>query len=587
MQRLLLFLTFAGCLFLTGAVTAQRQERCVSVALPGAESHALRLQKALKASPSAEAATRLLETEALHQRAQGFAAFIWDTVALDSPCWRVVARRGPYFQLLAVQTDSFPDNKPLLLPGPYAPQQVEASLKKSLQSFQNQGYPFASFHKRDEIWETGTDTVGIRLVYTFRPGPLVTFDSVEVTGNLRERGEFVRNLVHLDRGTPYNQKAIDDIPKVLNNTPYYQQVKPARVVFLKSGNARLSIEVQRRRSNRFDLLLGLLPASDPNAQDQRPQITGNADVLLVSAFRNGEIIQAKYTKLPTAQSQQTYFRFVQPYLWGIPLRVEGELDLLRQDTTFVNRKLSAGVGYVPTPFLVVRAGYRFRRSDLLSTNRFRTDTADRANYLDGTRRMYLTGFTYENTDYKPNPRTGMNLLLELSGGTYEVRRNVDTLAFPERVYANLPEKQRIAEGFVQGEGFIPFGKRGVVRVSGQGYALFQQAITRAEQRQTGGARSLRGFNENQFMADRFGIVSAEARLLLDRDSHALVFADWGYLEDHAGGKLTVRRPLGVGAGMAYATRAGVISVQYAIGRDADTPFMPGRGKIHVGLVQVF
>ena len=45
--------------------------------------------------------------------------------------------------------------------------------------------------------------------------------------------------------------------------------------------------------------------------------------------------------------------------------------------------------------------------------------------------------------------------------------------------------------------------------------------------------------------------------------------------------------LGLGLGMNYGTEAGIISLSYAIGKTADIPFQPSRGKVHIGFINQF
>jgi hypothetical protein len=53
------------------------------------------------------------------------------------------------------------------------------------------------------------------------------------------------------------------------------------------------------------------------------------------------------------------------------------------------------------------------------------------------------------------------------------------------------------------------------------------------------------------------------------------------------GPVKVMRPWGVGLGLTYETKAGMLSVTYAAGQVAGAPFQPARGKIHIGLVNQF
>ena len=108
---------------------------------------------------------------------------------------------------------------------------------------------------------------------------------------------------------------------------------------------------------------------------------------------------------------------------------------------------------------------------------------------------------------------------------------------------------------------------------------------RNDQLQVGGSRSIRGFNELEFFTDFYTFFTAEYRLQLERDSYIFLFGDYAYMEDHFSQSIT--RPVGVGLGMNYGTKAGIISISYAIGRTRDIAFAPSRGKVHIGLINQF
>ena len=87
----------------------------------------------------------------------------------------------------------------------------------------------------------------------------------------------------------------------------------------------------------------------------------------------------------------------------------------------------------------------------------------------------------------------------------------------------------------------------------------------------GGARSLRGYDEEQFSGDAVGRAFVELRHLIDEQSYAYLFADLGVVEKET-------YP-GFGIGVQFRTEVGILNVSYAMNdREGWT-----QGRIHAGI----
>jgi outer membrane protein assembly factor BamA len=137
------------------------------------------------------------------------------------------------------------------------------------------------------------------------------------------------------------------------------------------------------------------------------------------------------------------------------------------------------------------------------------------------------------------------------------------------------------------EYYHQYTKRMVIALANSTYWLDQKQYFRNDEMQVGGSRSIRGFNENQFFASFYTALTIENRFLLEERSYLFVFSDIAYIEDKASPQAKVLRPWGLGLGLTYETKAGMLSLTYAAGQVAGSPFAPSRGKIHIGLVNQF
>ena len=119
-----------------------------------------------------------------------------------------------------------------------------------------------------------------------------------------------------------------------------------------------------------------------------------------------------------------------------------------------------------------------------------------------------------------------------------------------------------------------------------GAILSPRAIFLNEQYRIGGARILRGFDEEAINASLYSIFTVEYRFIIARNSHIYLFCDYGYVESKAPISKTKDTPLGFGAGMTFDTKIGVFGIGLAYGRQFDNPVDFNR-KTSDGVIALF
>jgi outer membrane protein insertion porin family len=117
----------------------------------------------------------------------------------------------------------------------------------------------------------------------------------------------------------------------------------------------------------------------------------------------------------------------------------------------------------------------------------------------------------------------------------------------------------------------------------------EQVVPLNEQFKLGGARSLRGYREEQFHGSRILWANLEYRLLLGRRSWTFLFVDaghyfhrrWDPLEETP--QEVSGEKVGYGIGLRMESGLGIIGVDYGLGEgDGLTD-----GKVHFGLLNEF
>jgi outer membrane protein assembly factor BamA len=511
---------------------------------------------------------------------------------------------GAYYYLenLAIKGLLLPelDAAGLTLPAPpkrmpFSWLRIQRGMLAVLYQYEAQGRPFAAFNTPQVAYcpagrANPNDTIAVTVRYDFNPGPLVTIDSLVPVGAIREKPAFVQSVVKLKPGDPYDQTAIDAIPQLLNNTPYYQDAKKPDVRFTESQGktcAVVRVPVAHRRSNRFDLVLGFLP---PQGNDNRFRFTGLLDLQLVSALRLGEILNLRYEELPSATNSNTGsrrmdLRYMHPNLFGTAFRAELKFDLMQQDTSWLTRNFEPTVYYAFTPQLSVRAYYRNRFSSLLSISpQLRVTKFPPPPVLDGRSDALGIGAVYDNLDYKPNPRKGLSLAADFGWGGKTIQR---TPGLDSLDYSRIVLNQSRTEARLDVAWYKQVRPRQVLVLAGRSYWLGLNEYLQNDLAFLGGARSLRGFNENAFLASLYAVGTVEYRLLLEQNSYIGLLFDYAYVERRVLDVRNVQHPFGVGFALQVQTGPGVVTVSYAVGQTEGISFQPARGRIHIGFVATF
>ena len=104
----------------------------------------------------------------------------------------------------------------------------------------------------------------------------------------------------------------------------------------------------------------------------------------------------------------------------------------------------------------------------------------------------------------------------------------------------------------------------------------------------GGSNSIKGFNENEFKANKFAVSSIDLSYNLDYMSSISIFYQQGYFEKKPFEEnLQIGWPRSIGSGININTNSRKFYIQYAIGFDKNRKFNFQNGKIHIGLKNSF
>jgi len=449
---------------------------------------------------------------------------------------------------------------------------------KLLSYYESNGYPFA------QIWfdELELENEELSLLLNLDKKREIRIDSIILHGNLDISRIYLRSYLGIKPGKLYDESVVSKIDKRLKELPFLSSTEPFSLVFYptsdEKGKVLIHLFLEEKKANQLDGIVGILPGK---GADRKVNIFGEGHMKLQNPFGGGKIIEAKWRKIQF-KTQDLKVRFEYPFMLSTPFGSELALKIYKKDTTFLDVDKYLAVQYLITGRSYFKAFFKNKTSSLLSTTNLSSTSVP--DFADVNSSIYGLGYRIENLDYRLNPRKGFVVESEMGAGNKVVRKN-DALS--SEVYDELELKTLKFDLNIQVEAYLPIRSRSVIKIGNASSKLINKNLFENELYRIGGLKSLRGFDEEAIYASSFSITTLEYRFLLDQNSYINLFIDGGYYENVTNNKAEYDTPYGFGAGLSFETKAGIFTINYALGAQKGNSPDLRTAKIHFGLVNYF
>jgi outer membrane protein insertion porin family len=452
---------------------------------------------------------------------------------------------------------------------------VEKSISSVLDFHEENGYPFAKVNIKSVSLENDSlnNKIKASIYISIDKGRISRIDRIEIKGNTKTKEYVIARTTRIKPGTDYSQKDIDDIPDRLNKLLYFEPVSVPSYYINSKDEGILSIEIREKVTNNFDGIIGYVPANE-NDRNSRGYLTGLANISLRNLFGTGRAAGIKWQQIDR-NSQELDIKYLEPWLFGHPFNVNLELYQLKQDTTYVQRKFESAVELLASS--TVTASFIFTSASVVPTIRA------------------IPVFTVYNST---TTSTGLCLKLDTRDDFYSPTEgfyffntyiyNKKKIYGPAKYLSSDMDLNINYQKFeVDFSYFKKLFSKNVIAVGLHGREMKGSDFEVSDLYKLGGANTLRGYKEQQFLGNRILWSNLESRLILARRTYAFLFFDSGYymrqFDAAASTPKTEAFKYGYGLGLNIETGLGVMNVSYALGK-GDSFSM---GKIHFGLVSEF
>jgi outer membrane protein assembly factor BamA len=443
---------------------------------------------------------------------------------------------------------------------PYRPDVLVERMRVLLEEYDDAGHPFA------QVWidSLGYDAenAGVHIKLFVVEGSPRNIQRVEVEGLKKTRPELVVRIAGVEPGVPYRARLLRDAYARLNASEVFTHVEYPTVRLSPDGKGVDAVLVvdEPQRSHTFTSALGY---ADAEGEDDR-QISGLVDLRLNNVGGTLRSLGAFWSN-DGRDRVETRIDYRDQFFLGKRLSLGVRLHQVGLDTLYTWQSLGVEVER-PVGRIGVSAG------------------------LHGDRNVFSEG------ELKRSWRARTSLGVRL-------RRDVADARWRGSVYTRLSvaRKQRVLreggdESLTQYigevESRVSVRLRPILHVRNEltyrGLESDERVVPLSELFYVGGARTLRGYKENQFSGRRAATARTELLLGRTRAENVYVFGDVGYVfretlnpDDEVERDEIVRA--GYGFGLRTRSRLGNVDLSFGVGEKLSLQ----QTKVHVLLEQNF
>jgi outer membrane protein insertion porin family len=456
---------------------------------------------------------------------------------------------------------------------PFVVAKLEEEFTDILTDFENDGYPFASIKVKSLFFffDSIKKKNKVDISLAFKKNKISRIDTIIVKGNSTTKKDVIIRELRINKGEPYSQNKLEQIPYKLNRLRFFDFVQPPKYYFNSHNKGILEIEVKEKNTNSFDGILGYIPAQKEN---ESGYFTGLINVSMRNLFGTGRGFSFRWSKLDK-HSQELEIKYLEPWIFGLPFNLNLFLFQKQQDTTYVQRILSGSVEFLATENF--SSSFVFSKDYTIPTNPEGNDFT----VFNSTATNTGVNFKYDIRDNILVPTKGIYLL-----NTYKY--SAKNINGPEKYISDTtnitPKQYRIELDLLLIKKIalrhIPFIGIHIRELQGDDIEI-------SDMYRIGGNNTLRGYMENQFVGSRVIWTNMEYRYLTGRRSYLFLFVDMAYYKRK---ELKLQNlpefsatKIGYGAGITFETELGMISVSYALAQGESF----NKGKLHFGLIGEF
>ena len=382
-------------------------------------------------------------------------------------------------------------------------------------------------------------------------------DKIVIKGYEKFPKSYLKHLTKYKIGKKFDMEQVQQSSKLLNQLVFIKQTKNPEILFTADSTS-IYLYIEKLKKNSFDGFIGF----SNDESENNIQLQGYLDFELVNNFNFGEKIEFLY------KSEKNTDRILEtnidlPYIFKSPIGVNLGLKLTKKDSSFVSNEQFANFFYKNSNNHKFSLGLRSINSD----EQLETPNS---NFQDF--KTVFKDFEYEFIEFNLESLlfpVKQSYLFKISQGN-RISDNQEN----KQVYANMD--------FVK---IFDFGFKNSLYINFKSEILESDTYLSNELSRFGGAKSIRGFDENSLFSNKYFLLITEYRYELSNNIYINSIFDIGNYENKL---INVYSNIyGVGIGVGLLTKGGLFSINYAVGSDWEDKIDTKNARIHINFRSFF
>ncbi len=449
---------------------------------------------------------------------------------------------------------------------PFVSSAVERGAHSILIEYENSGFPLTKVSVEDVSLAESSGRDGFRFRYRIIEGEQVKVKGLRVEGNTTTRSSVIIREARLHGDEYFSDQLARRVKERLERMQLFLSVSQPEFFMDQKEEGGLLVKVQEGNPNRFDGVIGYVPSPRPGVAGF---VTGLVDLQFRNLFGTARKLAARWYR-EDKNTQEIGLQYYEPWIASYPFN--GQIGFFQrvQDSTYVRTRFDFNLTFQLNEDLAF--GGVFSRTNVIPSESYgMTVLAESQTTSAG-----LT-LSYDTRNDPVTPLWGLYYHTEYDVGKKEGYGSANFLSSSNSIQRILMDLDYYIE---------PFGGQ-VVATEMHIQDFRSDLIELGDLFRLGGASTLRGYREGQFLGSRLVWANLEYRFMVERRSYLYGFLDAGYIvtpdELTIGLLASQQTKLGYGMGIRLDTSLGLIGVSIGFG-EGDTF---STAKLHIRLINAF
>ena len=448
----------------------------------------------------------------------------------------------------------------------FVPELLEDDIQSILQWYERIGRPLAKVSVGQIVFTEKEDRMLTDVHLLVDEGKEIRIREIRVEGNTKTKAAVIVREARLQESEMFRSDLPEKVKRRLERLQLFSSVSMPELTMNEKEEAGLLVKVTEGNQNNFDGVVGYVP---PARTQDNGYVTGLVNLSLRNLLGTGRKISTRWYR-ENQSSQEIELHYFEPWVAEYPVNVQLGFLQRKQDSLYVRSRYDIGAEFMITEDLA--AGGTYSKTTVIPGEGYgRTAIAESQSTSVGV------SVRYDSRDDPTTPTLGILYTTEYQSG---FKTTVGTTVFP----GSRSSMQRISFDFLY---YISPVLRQVIALEFHARDFSSGTLDPSDLFRLGGASTLRGYREGQFLGSRLVWTNLEYRILVSARSFFYGFLDLGRIvtpESPLNGlTASEQQKVGYGVGVRMDSGIGLIGVSVALG-EGDTF---GTAKLHLRLVNEF